>query len=372
MFEDSASLLAEPLRVLGAAFIRTTGRPTQIDAPMAVFAIRKHRVGPPLWDAVGAEGCDEAGADLLARHAAANAHSIATCALVQARAIGALAAAGVPALVFKGLPMAVALYGAAKRRHCGDIDILVRPGDYANAAACLGAIGMARQVSYLPKDRPLNGLTAALFRDITLVDDATKRKIELHKTVLFSRQTSDALLSADASMRPRLPARPGDIAAPEIGPALALYLLQHGAISGWFRLKWLLDIARLMTRLDETGAKELADLAELCGSAASAKASLLLMRAAFAQEMPGPLAAWVGEKSGSAAVMRRLRYYAGLINCNAEAEPNPFNSSRMALKSTLLLAEHWSDRAEILLTAPLATGLRHAMRRFASPAAESD
>jgi hypothetical protein len=69
-----------------------------------------------------------------------------------AAAIGALQAAAIEPIVFKGFVLAEEVFGDLSARSFGDCDVLVRPADYARAVEVLGALGYRRKGDGAPID----------------------------------------------------------------------------------------------------------------------------------------------------------------------------------------------------------------------------
>lgn len=361
--------ISEPVRAL-ARTVRTVldrlAPSVTIDPALADFAIKRHRVGPPVHAAADACGKDlgDAAATRLHLHAQGNARRAAIAELVQDRAVHMLTRANIPSLVFKGQPMARLLYPTPALRHAGDIDLLVRPQDFVRAASCLADAGISPTRSSLSGHGRLAGFAAKFLRDVELHDSTSGSKIELHQRLHFSQPLSEAILACDPSFRPRLPGCDGETPAPAIGAGLCLYLLHHGAISSWWRLKWIVDVYVLVSRLTRADQRALADTAEACGTAASAKAGLILMQTIFGAQISGPLEDWTSETAGARSVTRRLIYFAKKLNEPSVSASSPPNSRLTALRSSFLLAEHAPQRIGMLCRAPVASGLRLVSRWF--------
>jgi len=355
--------ISEPVRAL-ARLVRTAldrqAPPATIDPALVEFAIKRHRVGALIHAAVDACAKDlgDAAAARLRRHAEGNARRAAIVELVQARALHILTRTNIPSLVFKGQPMARLLYPTPALRHVGDIDLMVRPEDFVRAASCLGDAGILPARSSLSGHGRLAAFAANFLRDVELHDGPSGSKIELHQRLQFSQTLSNGILARDPSFRPRLPGGDRETPAPAVGGGLALYLLQHGAISSWWRLKWLADLFALMMQLTPGHQNALADMAETSGSAASAKAGLSLMQAVFGTSICGPLESWLRETAGARTVTRRVDYYAKMLNEPSVTASSPPNSRLTILRSSLLLSERAPQRIGILCRAPVASGLR--------------
>ena len=331
---------------------------TPLDPALADLAIRRHRVGPLLHAAIRHKAATDDAALRLRQDAATNAKRAAIAELIQARMVRLLADGGVPSLIFKGGPMARRLYGDAALRHCGDIDLLVPPAHFRSAAKILCKAGFLPAHAPLTSSGTMSPIAARLLRDVGLRDALTGQRIELHQRLLFLATWTTAAEAVDASFLPRLPGDGRDIPSPEIGPVLALYLLQHGALSGWRRLKWLADIRQILDRMPPHSAEALCGLAEDCGTATSVKAGLALAQIVFGSPLPAALEAWLAERTGAAAIARRLAYYAAMLSEPTDIAPSPANSRVQMLKASALLADRASQRAALAMLAPAASIVR--------------
>lgn len=353
-----------PMRALAAALrpaFDASAASMPADRALADFAIQRHRVGPLLYAQAreGAVRPDQDAELRLKRHTEANAKRAAMAELLQARIVRRMADSRIPSLIFKGGSLAQRLYGDVTLRHCGDIDVLVPPEHFQTAAAILCTMGCVPAHTPLSAGGEISWMAARLLRDVALRDRTTGQRIELHQRLLFLPSWTAALETRDASFRPRLPTISDTLPGPDIGPALALYLLQHGALSGWRRLKWLVDVALLLPRLSPQAAAVLAGLAEDCGTAVSAKAGLALVRTVFGSELPAPLEAWLGEPAGATAVAHRQVIYAAHLSEPSDATPNPTNSRVHQFKSALMLADRTAQRFEIVTRGPAASVVRY-------------
>ena len=327
----------------------------RIDTALAELAIRRHRCGPLLAVAVQRGAAADEDAQVLLRAAwATNKRNYLRNLMSGERIAAALASAGIPALGFKGAALAQLLYADPLARHCGDVDVLVAREAMPSALRALGDAG-------LRSDDPLLGLppvmlraVLGLTRDITLDDGGTQSHVELHSRLLFSKRLSRFLGESEVTLRPAATRADGQLAAPALSAGLALYLILHGCISGWCRLKWLADLIPLLERLGREGQCALADAAERSGAAAAVKASLILVRVAFGADVLAPLDAWLAERGS--AVARRVERYAAWLNGPETAIPMASRSGM--LRSAMLLDDRLSDRIGMFVASGVSSGVR--------------
>lgn len=156
-----------------------------------------------------------------------------------ARVTAALEAAGVRALVLKGLPLSVRLYGRPDMRSAADIDLLVAAECRAPAHDVLMAVGC----------RPTPGSTVEtpfrMEKDAGYVGPHGD-PVELHWRLTRNRHLlswSFDELWAEASTAPPVMLGP-DLSVRALSPERqAVYVALHGAQHGWERARWLVDAA---------------------------------------------------------------------------------------------------------------------------------
>ncbi len=170
----------------------------------------------------------------------------AVAALEMAAELAALSAdlesAGIRAMVLKGVPLSLELYGAVDTRGVGDIDFLVAPAEFRRAAECLHSQGY----------RPIQGDLDHLLR---FGDGANQRELVLRHATRpsiveiqqrFTLNPSRLETRFDALWQGRKIARVGGTKIATLpDEMLAPYLCVHGADHCWERLIWLEDLARL-------------------------------------------------------------------------------------------------------------------------------
>jgi hypothetical protein len=177
--------------------------------------------------------------------------------------------AGIRVLTLKGLVLAMQAYQSLMLRHAGDMDLLIDPGSIWDADRILKEAGYVRT----DPEYPLSPGQAAAFMKIrkdfcyTHADSAIR--VELHWRLnqntfllplslneLWTRREFVKLGSHSLAAMPR--------------QELLFYLFAHGAHTGWFRLKWLCDIAEL------TGDGGGTDMSQLVGRARDLGATRML------------------------------------------------------------------------------------------------
>jgi hypothetical protein len=258
---------------------------------------------------------------------------------------------GVDWMVFKGTTQAAQFYPDPAWRDSADIDLLVPPDQFGCALDELVEMGFVASYPPVPRRGLFRRMILAAVRDVMLVaPDNPADSIELHKRLFFAGGRRADFLA--------LPVGEGQMPMPAMGPDLAFYLIAHGALSYWVRLKWLVDLVPLLCRL---GDDELATIRARAASARSENAvaaGLILLRMLFPFVALGPLEDWLEKMRSSRPVQRRLRLYAGALGNDGGERRSPLNDAWTMLEAAILLFEAPSTRMRILLTAPFSSAMR--------------
>ena len=159
------------------------------------------------------------------------------------RVLGALEAGGVEAVPFKGPVLTMELYGELGLREFGDLDLLVMPGDVAQAAHLLATLGY----------RPQHALAAHLEKawmasprahEMALVDERRGFMVELQWSAnpgFAIPRVADRDWWRHPERRPFFGREMNVLSAREN----VIALLVHGSKHAWANLGWLVDIAEL-------------------------------------------------------------------------------------------------------------------------------
>ena len=320
--------------------------PMLIDEPFARFAVERHQVGP-LLHATAKTGRHNVSPEARRRLAASYDDSAerrkATLMHLDHIALE-FSALRISWMTFKGAAQAGQLYDDPVWRASSDIDLLVSRDKFAAAFSALRAMGFAPAYPRMPASRVLESLVLNVVRDVTLIArDDPQCAIELHSRLFMARDHRASELKLDMLA--------GQVPAPAVGPALAFYIIAHGALSLWVRLKWLIDLIPLFDRLNADEKFAAREFASRCGAENSFAASLLLLRSIFRSARLEPLDSWLYEKHRDPAVRRRLLRYVASIGLEHEAGRSPFDNALISLQSNWLLFEAASTRASLIVRA---------------------
>lgn len=159
----------------------------------------------------------------------------------QVRLLQRLGAAGIDVLAVKGLVLSQQLYGNLAIRHIGDIDLFIRRRDAIQADAIFQSAGLRRTRPDFALTPRQTAAFLALKPEFEYLSPPAAIRVELLWQLEGLPEALDPW--ANAMPAPPLGGQPLRTLPPELN---AIYLFQHGARHGWFRLFWLVDIALLL------------------------------------------------------------------------------------------------------------------------------
>ncbi len=159
-------------------------------------------------------------------------------------------AAGVPLLILKGTPLAKRAYGGIGIREAVDIDLAVARTDVDRAWQVMREAGYRAET---PR-KPLKGFALKMF--LWAAKDSLHRHPDHDIAVELHWRLSDDLRDPKPPS-PEHWQRIGLYAGRSLATLgeddLFVYLCVHGAAHGWARLKWLADIAALVSQSADGG-----------------------------------------------------------------------------------------------------------------------
>lgn len=265
-----------------------------------------------------------AGLDKAARSAAAS--ELVRCAEITS-VLGALDAAGVHPILFKGTALAYSVYAAPSSRPRGDTDLLVRPEDAETARRVLFGLGYAASVS----------CDAVLCQSrLTRIDRfGLRHDFDVHWNISSQAVFSDLVTYAElAGAAVPIPALGPHARA--AGPLHALLVacvhpvMHHRNVE---MLAWVYDMHLLASRLSAAELDRFADLARVKKVGAICASQLAIARERFSTRIPDE-------------VTRKLA-------ASPDPEPSakylePGRRWRHELASSVRAVPHWSARLRLL------------------------
>jgi len=208
-----------------------------------------------------------------------------------ARLVRCFEDAGIRVLPLKGPVLALQAYETLKLRHAGDLDLLVDPADIWEADRILKDGGYVRTIP----DYPLSPGQAAAFmkirKDFSYTHPKSGIRVELHWRLCQNKYLLPLGLDQLWAGRDFVKFGSNSVAAMPC-QELLLYLCAHGAHTGWFRLKWLCDIAELTGNDDSIDMSQLIVRAHDLGVTRMLSQGLLLTHQML--DMPLPVALSTG------------------------------------------------------------------------------
>lgn len=146
---------------------------------------------------------------------------------------------GIPAKTFKGIPLAIKLFGDISKRYSADIDILISQSDLKSAHIQLKKIGF-KNLEFERLSRPKKSLHFRGCKDVTYTNDQGL-VLELHirlciDTSNFSQQMTHQIFAPKSTEDEHL--------------LELIYYCWHGGHTLFHRIKWLLDIVLYLKKLN--------------------------------------------------------------------------------------------------------------------------
>ena len=153
-------------------------------------------------------------------------------------------AAGIELLPLKGQLHSLELYGDPALRQARDIDIMIKPADLDQADRLLLAEGYRCELNLCALTPGQRRLFMAAQHHLVYANATTATEVEVHWTLTGLWTASETAVFWDLCQTKEVMGttflHPGD-------EAQLLMLCDHGAGHGWYRLKWLGDIARALS-----------------------------------------------------------------------------------------------------------------------------
>ena len=251
---------------------------------------------------------------------------------------GAFDAAAIPVLFVKGSPLALLAYGELGIKQSWDIDLLVMPEQLLPARHLLESLGY---VLILPEaDDAGFARFARVAKEAVFHHPARGVHVELHWRLIDNHRMLPGIDSRSPGQAVVLGGRAIRTLQPE---PLFAYLCLHGTRHGWFRLKWIADVAALLARGDpaETGRLHRAAITLRAGRASAV--ALLLCHDVLGLALPPDLArALRGDRR-----TRMLLATARACLAEEKAEFGPYSPAGLRMLASHFLiggrADAWSE-----------------------------
>ncbi|ASK89862.1 putative nucleotidyltransferase [Sphingorhabdus sp. SMR4y] len=281
MDRDSETLLISLSRYLRPAISLPSRDVLEpISEALAIFADSRHRVGPLLHIAM--QNCADITADSSASPILESAYQKNIFASLRQKAAEKkiselLAAHSVPFSFLKGRGLAEQLHDDPTARRSKDVDILIAPDSTGQAIALLNKEGYAFRSNTMRRTEmpefARQRMELKRFKDITYIDPALSVPIELHQR-LFRFEPKNFTEDFNSSVQFH--------ANPSLSNSFyCLYLVLHGALAMWPRLKWVVDLSIIARTMPAHNRLEMLNIATGYGCDSAVAASLLMTERIF-------------------------------------------------------------------------------------------
>jgi Uncharacterised nucleotidyltransferase len=193
--------------------------------------------------------------------------------------------AEIPIAFVKGVCVAMRVFTNLAMRQSKDIDLLVRPQDVENASAILDRAGYQR---IQPPPTMVGNLLQRWYRlnnQTEWMHPRTRQQVELHwhltqlkgllrEPLVLHRDFREVRLSSEITLRTIVDDR------------LFVYLCVHGAGHAWSRLKWLADVAALLSEMSDGEIEDTYRAAWRSGDGRAVGQALMLCERLFCTRVP--------------------------------------------------------------------------------------
>ena len=272
------TLLLEACR---AAFERRALTALALDRPVdwthLVRLTRFHRVQGLAWQALAGLELPTDAASALSADAQATAETNLRTAVESARILAAFQHAGVDLLFIKGLTLAALAYGGIAAKSAIDVDLLIDARQIGEASAALQRLGYELAAPRGGYDR----LAAwhRLRKESVWRHGEKRLEIDLHTRLADNPRLIPTIGSTSPTQSVEIAT---GISLPTLRQGeLFAYLCVHGASSAWFRLKWITDLAALLSQRNPAELAELFNESQRLGAGRAAGQALLLADALY-------------------------------------------------------------------------------------------
>jgi hypothetical protein len=239
-------------------------------------------------------------------------------------------AAQIPVLFVKGVSLSVLAYGSLSLKKGRDIDILVPLSSLNDTAGILDQAGYALVEPEGARGRERLHVWHGLSKESVWRNDRRRTIVELHTKLV----DNEMLLAGIAGAPPRqhVPVAAGMFLPTLARDELFAYLCVHGAWSGWFRLKWIADVAALLSACSPEEVERLYWRSQDLGAGRAAAQALLLCEHLFATRMNAALLAELGRDR-----VNRWLMAGALRKLSGRAVANELGDTRLGTASIHLM-----------------------------------
>ena len=242
--EKQEQAIREAIQFFGAGREAIQVFDAGIDWMEFIRLVDRHRTPALSWAALrrvpGLEIPELAMRELQKRSDACRMQAVRHC-LLLAGVLNGFNRAGIPVMTMKGPTLSFELYGDVGLRDSKDLDLAVAADDLHRAQACLSVLGWHPDSTYLAMTPRQWKQLLRMEQHIGFIHSQGGCVLELHWRAQWELQdqTNDRWARS-------IPSVWQGCSYQAMNPIdQVLYLCSHGGIHGWFRAKWIGDLARI-------------------------------------------------------------------------------------------------------------------------------
>ena len=259
----------------------------------------------------------------------------------------ALGKAGIACATLKGVAVAEGFYEYPGDREMIDIDLLVDPAGLQQAEDIVTGLGYQRIHPRFTLTQETRASFLAFHNAFTYFRKSDGAQLDLHWRMMKNPALSHGLDRLWPEWIDQMPAAGAKIPVPGL-PLHALYIIVHGAKSGWVRLKWLVDLDRVLRGLDDPTCDAMLDLAEELSMQRLVATSIALSRDLLSTSCSGRLGTFVSEHCDHRMLALQRALVSGPIRSKGGPSPGPAQLLRR-LRHSLSLYRGQGYRRGVIL-----------------------
>lgn len=261
-----------------------------VDSERVAAIAQRHRVEALVAQTIAAMGAGNSLQTMSqlarrAQQAAANSLGVAHAAC---KLGSRLDVAGIDWISVKGPALSQLAYGSSAIKASRDFDILVSPADFDAVTALLQSTGFRRVVPGPEVADSQLAIWMHHYKDCGWLNSENGMLVEVHCRLFANQRLMPDVGLTSPRQRIVLPGI-GSLPTLDVSPLYA-YLVAHGSVSGWSRLKWLADIAALLRPMGIGRIAQLHRDATSYGVQRSSAQALLLAERLLGLQLPDGMA----------------------------------------------------------------------------------
>lgn len=250
----------------------------------------------------------------------------------------------VQSLLLKGPVLALMLYGDLSLRTSKDLDILVSPHHVTQAEEILIRLGYETE----EKDQDVINIWRRKQHHISYVHPIFSTQVELHWRMSLELPGA----SFEELWERRITATVSSSLINYLGNEdLLVYLVSHGSRHGWFRLRWLYDIDRMMSK-DMINIEKLKQIYKSDGGQHLAGQSLLLTSKLFSTRLPNQLEILTHNKRSQKLAYSALFFIKNKVDLSPDGDKSILGQHKHYLYSLMTWKQKLSLTIDYLYPSP--------------------